>query len=166
MNYKLSIVVCLVIFVGGCSVPNYIPKSSVIQNYPYGALVHVTNKKLVTMDGELIAIDSNQLILLSALTNKCISIPVAQIAGVSIKFAKMENGAGIILAYSILFPLSHGAFFLLSAPINSIVSSVILRQAYTFKNLPREKLKMFARFPQGIPPNVDINRISLPIGLK
>jgi hypothetical protein len=51
-----------------------------------------------------------------------------------------------------------------TAPINLMVTIVVTMSSedafqYNEKNMSYEKLKMFARFPQGIPLNIDVASI-------
>jgi hypothetical protein len=59
--------------------------------------------------------------------------------------------------------LSHGAL-LLTAPINLYATIAVSMSAkrdfqYSEKEMPLDKRPMFARFPQGIPPNVAPSQI-------
>ncbi|MEO5905952.1 MAG: hypothetical protein ABIQ11_04465 [Saprospiraceae bacterium] len=166
MNFKISILACLVILLGGCAGQKFLPTSTQVQHNQYGSLVHVGRRLQPTLSGELIALDSNHVFVLSTKTNTCTATPFNQISQVSVKYATKKDGAPIILLYSVLFPISHGLFAPISILVNSIASSAIVSNAYTYKNLPRVKLNMFARFPQGIPPNLDINKIKLPTAMK
>ncbi len=166
MNFKISFLACLVILLGGCAVQKFLPNSTQVQHNRYGALVKVERRQQPTLSGELIALDSNHVFVLSAKRNMGTVIPFNQILRVSVKYATKKDGAPIILLYSVLIPISHGWFAPLSLLVNSIASSEIVSNAYTFRNLPREKLNMFARFPQGIPSNLDINKIGWPTAMK
>lgn len=60
--------------------------------------------------------------------------------------------------------LTHGLLFLGSAPVNLIVTSVVtadglLAYRYDHGDISFEELKMFARFPQGMPPNIDVSEL-------
>jgi hypothetical protein len=81
-----------------------------------------------------------------------------------LSYAKHENYGKAIAIFSII-PFSHGAFGLLTLPLNLIttISVAVSTQKsfrYDDKDYSLEKLNMFARFPQGIPPNIDISEIT------
>lgn len=149
-----------------CALPNYLPISSRLQMNPYGSFIQVEQNSLPTITGELIALDSTNLFVLSSATYRCTAIPLNKVASIKIKYAKKEGGAGIIAVYSLLFPISHGWFFPVSFLVNILTSSAIISNAYSMHNIPRAKLKMFARFPQGLPPNIDITEIKRALATK
>lgn len=63
-----------------------------------------------------------------------------------------------------LLPFIHGAISIFTLPIHLIVTITATATGenafkYSDKNMTYDKLRMFARFPQGIPPNIKLANI-------
>lgn len=69
---------------------------------------------------------------------------------------------GVWIALGTLSTISHGFFLILSAPVWIIGGSAAAsRQSYRpiYTNPPLETLRRFARFPQGLPPDLERNQL-------
>lgn len=117
--------------------------------------------------GELIAVDSVKIIVLtdSVLYHVKFAevIKLSEINHYTLRYAKPKHYGPLIPLYW-LGSVFHGYYFVLTAPINILTTSIVTstgEKAFTYneKDLNFKKLKMFARFPQGLPPNIDINQI-------
>jgi hypothetical protein len=127
------------------------------------------------MAGELIAVDSNQLMVLSDNTfhKTLLFAPIKQIKGFTVYYAKPKNLAWSIPVFTLstLLPFPdpansggwmplHGYFAGVTVPVNLIVTAIIAsRNPFKYETLSYMELKMFARFPQGISPDINIKNI-------
>lgn len=162
MKNKKSIVVILVSMLAfSCSTYEHLPTFDEVRVSPYGAQIEIG----ASLYGELIAIDSSKMIILtdSTLGSKIVSFNLEQVSGFTLRYAQNEDyGFSIILLPALT--ISHGVFLIITAPINLIVSisaAVGGQNAFTYNEseISLDDLKMFARFPQGIPPNIDLNQV-------
>lgn len=165
MTTKLIIIAFLTILLGSCRTysPDYLPTSDMIDINHFGSYIIVFHKAHDYTRGELIAIDSSHVFVLSEETNTCIKIPIDNVEKFNLKYAETKH-YGWTIPVSTLVSLSHGALLLITAPINLIVSISVTSNAekafqYSDKEMTFEKLKMFARFPQGIPPKLNLSSI-------
>lgn len=151
-------------FICSCTTPKYLPKPTEIDVNQYGSYITVIQKSGKYIEGELLAIDSNNLIILqrsdSNYTKAPLIIPVNNVSHFTIKYAQPKHYGWSIPVYT-LATISHGFFLIFTAPVNLIVTISVTvggENAFTYndKKMTYEKLKMFARFPQGIPPNIEI----------
>jgi hypothetical protein len=165
MKTKLSITgILLAIIIGSCTSPRYLPKPEEIDVNQYGSYIVILKNSGAYVKGELIAIDSNRIIVLAESERDNIAQPI--IVSVSdakcftLKYAKPKHYGWTIPLFT-LATIGHGAFLLITAPINLIVTISVTtagESAYEYndRKMTYDKLKMFARFPQGLPPNVDM----------
>lgn len=163
MKIKIIITGLFAIIISSCTSPRYLPSSDKIDVNEYGSYISITRKKTSNIDGELIAIDSNKIIVLTENTKKCVTVPVNEVERFSLRYAKPKNYEWTIPVYT-LSTISHGNYIILTAPVNLIVTisvTVAGKNAFKYsdKNMTYDKLKMFARFPQGIPTNIGIESI-------
>ncbi|MBN2482103.1 MAG: hypothetical protein JXB19_10205 [Bacteroidales bacterium] len=130
-----------------------------------------------TIRGELIEAGMERLIVLtdSNSMKKTVQVPLSSIKNYKIRYAqpkKVYNWA--IPIFSLVFTLFpvwntaegsympfHGYYFAFSVPVNLIATiyaaaSNVNTVQYNTKRMPYEELKKFARFPQGIPPGIDV----------
>ncbi len=164
MKIKLSIIIVSTFLLCSCTNSKILPKSVDIATNVYGGLIEISTKQEL-IEGELISVNENELIVLLLDSNKCISVPKKYINKYKLKYALGEAEK-----YSWTIPLfmlvsaSHGYYMTLSLPFNFITTSTIYfssANAYTLRStyVDYEKLKMYARYPQGTPENIDISKI-------
>jgi hypothetical protein len=163
MKTNVAIYAFLLALLCGCNSQKQLPKSSQIDVFQYGSYIEVHLHKSSTIKGELIALDSNEIVVLNKKTKICEKIALEKVKSFNLKYANSPNYGPSVPLLSLL-TLSHGYYMLITLPLNLIVTmSVTLSGEYGFsyshKDMTYEKLKMFARFPQGIPPNIDIEDI-------
>jgi hypothetical protein len=164
MKTNNAFVGLLFLFLCSCASPKYLPSSSKIDVNQYGSYIKITQKKASNIDGELIAIDSNKIIILTNRTKKCVKVPMSDIKRFKLRYAKPKH-YGLTIPASLALPLIHGWFSILTIPINLLVTISVSAGGeraflYNDENMTYDKLKMFARYPQGLPPNIALESIN------
>ncbi len=153
------------ILLSSCANLKYLPNPDEIDTNEYGSYIDVTKNKGSDVKGELIAIDSLNVVVLTntKYSKEAVRIPMKEVYGFSIRYAQTTHYGWSIPIFT-LFTATHGVFILLTGPVN-LISTILVttsgENAYKFKDsdLNFNDFKMYARFPQGIPPNIDISTI-------
>jgi len=164
MRIKESILLVIIILgLSSCYSTSYLPKYTEIGSSPYGSEIELYYRSDEYLIGELISVNDEDIVLLNKATKSCISIPKKQIIVYEIRFAQPKH-YGIFIPTLTLSTFSHGLVAMITAPINLITTLVVAissEHAYTInhKKITYEQLKMYARFPQGIPEGVSIENI-------
>ena len=163
MKTKLLFAVIILLLAFSCSSPKYLPSSDKIDINEFGSYIKISMKEGGKIDGELIAIDSSQIVILSAKKKKCLVISIDDIKRFTLQYAQSKQYGWTIPVF-LLSTISHGFFSIFTVPVNLIVtisttSSGNSAFKYKSKSMNYEKLRMFARFPQGIPLNIPIDSI-------
>jgi hypothetical protein len=165
MEIKKYLFLFAIFFCSSCSVydPAYVPGAESLTESVHGSYLVLESKDGNHISGELIAVDSSGVVLLSSREKKCVTVPRNSIAWYSLHYAKAKNYSWTIPVYS-LFTLSHGIFLVFTLPLNLITTSSITNGGirsyrYTKKNFTLDQMKDFARFPQGIPAGVSVGEI-------
>ncbi len=163
MKSKINLLGLLIIPFSSCT-PKYLPSSSQIDINEYGSYIEITllkGKQAKTyIDGELIAIDSSTIVLLEEKTRKCETVLVSDIKHFELRYAKPKRYYWTIPICA-AYPLIHGFYAALTIPIHLIVTTIVTATGeaafkYRDEGITYENLRMFARFPQGIPPGVEL----------
>lgn len=163
MKTKVFIIVLIAIIISSCSSPGYLPSSDKIDVNEYGSYIKLTHNNKSIIDGELIAIDSNQIVVLADEEKICVTVPVSEVKKFSLEYAKPKH-YGWSIPVGLVLPFIHGFYSLITLPLHLIVTISVTAAGenafkYNNKKMTYEELKMFARFPQGIPDNIDIASI-------
>ena len=168
MKNKILNIINAILFLQYCSAPSYIPKSEELDVNPYGSFIIVYQKTNPTIKGELLAIDDEKLVVLVDRTSEeknsyAVELPLKNIDSFTLTYAQPVNYSWSIFTHTLLC-LTHGFYSLISFPINLIVTVSLsaggaLSYKYSEKEMTFEKLKMFARFPQGFPPAIKLEDI-------
>ncbi len=166
MKTKWVILVLLLSFiVSVCAPPRYVPKPSQIGLNYRGAYIIIQRSKSDgrTVNGELIAVEPKEIIVLTGNepNRRVVAISIDHVKKYKLKYAASTKFDWAIPVFS-LFTISHGWYLFLTMPINIATTSLIAgssRFNYREKDLPIDRLHMFARFPQGIPDGVDVNSL-------
>ncbi len=161
-----------------CAPNAYLAKPKNIQNTKYGAYVKViSNRHHVLAKGELIAVTKNG-ILVKFAERRPFSIysigsysefPIDSIDKIKIRVARTSDHPEAISTWASLLcvsTISHGFFGLITLPVNFYVGIPIALDAtwatYSFTypyQISRSEIYKFARFPQGLPKNIEIKDI-------
>ncbi len=163
MKTKISLLFVLIGLLFSCSVPQYLPPSQQIDVNRYGSHIKLFQKNGKRVSGELIAVDHQSVVVLVESTKNCITVPINQIYRFKLRYARPAHYGWSIPLFT-LSTISHGFFLIITAPLNLILTISVTvggENAFTYsqKDMSYEKLIMFARFPQGIPSNVDLANI-------
>ena len=159
MQTKIILLGLRAVIMSSCAYPRYLPSSDKIDINPNGSYIKIFRKTSTNITGELIAIDSTNLVVLSLSEKKCLTIPIADVKRFNLRYAKPKHYWWTIPVY-ILPTIGHGFFLIFTAPFNLIVTVIVSVSGesafkYSNKNISIDKLKMFARYPQGIPSDID-----------
>ncbi len=163
MKTNIALIGLLIIFFSSCTSPRYLPSSDKIDVNEYGSYIKIFHKEAYNIDGELIAIDSNKIVVLTELTKECLTFPISEITQFKLRYAKPKH-YGLSVPVLFVYPFIHGRFSIITIPIHLIVTLSVTAAGesafmYSDQNMTYDKLQMFARFPQGIPTNIDIASI-------
>lgn len=162
MRINLFLIVLFGLFTG-CMTPSYLPDAKEIDVNQHGSFINVNKTDTQNVLGELISVDSMNIIVLNEETLKCVAIPRDSIKSYSLSYARPKHYGWSIGVLTVL-TIGHGYFAAFTLPANLVGTSVVTTNgelAYKIRDskIPFEKLKMFARFPQGIPQNLSLEDI-------
>jgi len=160
MKNKLAVIGILLAMVSvSCNTQTYLPDHEELDVSYFGSFIKIRNTTGSIITGELIAVDSNGVIVLTNTdgSRQAVTVQKEEIEKYKVIYAKAKNYAWTIPLYAAL-TASHGMWL---TPVNLLVTTAITASAITqFQYNRREmaygNLYMFARFPQGLPPNIDI----------
>ena len=161
MKTNIILIALLGLLTSSCYyTPKYLPTSENIDINKYGSYIYVNYGSKSQINGELIAIDSNSITVLKASTKKCMTIPMADVKKFELQYAAPKKHGWAIPFFSFL-TLSHGIGLVATLPINLIVTISVAvggKKSFTYSNkkMTYDKLRMFARFPQGVPAHIDL----------
>lgn len=147
----------------GCKSTSYLPNPTEIGTSTHGAYIQSYLKNGKRFSGELIAVDSFYVTVLSEKDQQCNQYPTQEIDRYSLRYAKSKNYGWTIPVFSLMSFL-HGYFAVVTFPINLVTTisvTVGAKNAFVYKkrHMPMEKLHMFARFPQGLPEGLALTEI-------
>jgi hypothetical protein len=163
MKNNILIAALILALLSSCGSIKYLPSPDKLDINQYGSYIKVNCINLSTIDGELIAADSTNLVILTDFENKCTKIPVSEIDHFHLRYANGKHYGAIIPLFTIA-TLFHGFFAIITAPVNLLATIAVTttgENAYRYneKQISLEELKMFARFPNGIPPGINMSSI-------
>lgn len=164
MKNKLFLsVILFLVFLSGCKSIEYLPDVGAIDVNTHGSYISVYRNKNKKINGELIAVNKNAIFIKGEKEKKIISISINDIKRFKLKYAKGKNYYWAIPVFAVA-SLSHGFLLIVSLPINLIATAIVAGSGtsdfkYKSKGMSLKKLKMFARFPQGLPPNIELFEI-------
>ena len=163
MRIRFLLIVFLAFMMGSCSSPHYLPQADEVHLNQYGSYIKVKMRTASVVRGELIALDKEKLVVLTSSNRKCVTLPVSEMKSFSLSYAQPKHYGWTIPLFT-LVTLTHGMLAALTLPLNLAVTIAVTATGesdfkFNNKNITLHKLKMFARFPQGIPENVDVASI-------
>ena len=163
MKTNILLIGLLIVFFSRCSSPKYLPSSDKIDVNRYGSYININRTNGENINGELIAINNNTIIILTENFKKCFEVSISDVKHFKLRYAKPKHYGSSIPLFT-LATIGHGWFLGLTAPINLLVTISVTASGenafkYSDKNITYENLRMFTRFPQGLPPNIDLVNI-------
>lgn len=150
----------------GCLIPRNLVKPEDVDSYPYGSVIYVRTIKNITIAGELLAVDSNYLLVLpdKTLLEDAALIRKDQIKSYIVFFAQPKN-YNYTIPMSLAVTATHGWFMPITLPLNVIVSSLTSRNAarafsYRSQDITYDQLKIYSRYPEGLPQELTNTRFN------
>jgi hypothetical protein len=160
--------VCVLVIVSGCfrtTAPRgWLPTAVEAERDAYGGWIKLDFSMGVarnTVHGELIAAASDSVHVLTS--DSLVVVPTASVIAGTLTVYDAQHGA--LRLWTILgavSTLSHGFALVLSAPVWTIAGSLATASA---SKAPRVEstdpslLRLYARFPQGLPPGLDVRSL-------
>jgi hypothetical protein len=165
-NNTLWAALILAALAASCVAPvSYLPEQEMIGEESYGSYIEISTYSGKIYAGELIAVGDSALVVREEFGSRshCLLSPLTDIKSFSIRYANGKNYGWAVPLYT-LGSISHGLFLVFTAPINLIATTVIAveaSQAYEMDSrvMTFEELKLFARFPQGLPEGITLDMI-------
>lgn len=173
MSRHIIVIVVSILITSSCSVNKYVSTPKEISTFVNGMYFKGEKKKGNSLDrffkGEIIAVEENGLHLLTfGKIDTVIYLPKNDVKRGKISIALSSDKPGKYGAWGLInfLPFAHGVFGVFSLPITAITTGTIISDAarggYRIrypKEIAWEDMHKFARFPQGIPSNIDLRDI-------
>jgi hypothetical protein len=170
MRIKFLLMLVIVATMWSCAhVPDYLPKLNNLGSSPYGAFIRVNQRAGIALYGELIAADSAAVYVLTDRTyhnmSRCVKISVEDVTDFRLRFAAPGRYGWSMPVFGLLVsPITSGFLSIFTAPMNFIVTGSIVvgsyqSTIYTAVDIKKIDLWKFARYPQGLPPDLDLNSV-------
>ena len=164
MKTNITLIGLIFLFLGSCASPKYLPSAAKIDVNQYGSYIKIKRKTDSKINGEFIAIDSNRIVVLQEETKKCVSVPISDLKHFKLIYAKPKH-YGLSIPTTIALPFIHGLYSIVTIPIHLLVTISVTASGerafrYSDKNMNYDMLKMFARYPQGIPHSIALDSIN------
>lgn len=148
-----------------CSYVRNVPKSREVGLDPYGSVFRVYGypKRAMWTQGELIAVDFFGIYLLEETSGKVLRIERSMMKDYKLFPATARSYAGFI-PLTLGLSVSQGVIGLFTLPVN-LITTISLAVAgsegltYDQTELEYDRLYMFARFPQGLPKEVQLSKL-------
>ena len=164
---KIFRVPILLVLLMNCSssYPNFVPKYEDLHLSPYGAHIELVDKNNNKIVGEFISINTeNFIVLIENVVGKkeIIELAIDKMKLFELTYAQPKDyDVFLLLPFT---TISHGYLFIYSAPITILVTGAVAKggaTAFRYDNdsVSLEYIKMFTRFPQGIPPTIRLKDI-------
>ncbi|MFM2207386.1 MAG: hypothetical protein RL213_1361 [Bacteroidota bacterium] len=154
----------LMIALGGCLTPAYLPSFRDIDTNEHGAFIRVNSMDGSKVQGELIAVKDSALVILSDQEGRCIGVPIKGIDRFVLRYARPRH-YGWTIPLGIAISIFHGYYAVLTLPANLVTTIMVTVSGenafrYTKRDISFDKMYMFARYPQGIPAGVEMSDIN------
>ena len=167
---KISFISICLLSIVGCASPSYLSKPEDFKYYVKGLMLDYETNNGAKGLGELIAVNNNDLVLISLeKTPFLFSLNKDEIAYADIIVASTSDNPKAISWWGGLINLlsiGHGAFAIISLPINILATTGFgtnaAKSTYRIEypqSIQWNEMHKFARFPQGIPLNIDLKDI-------
>jgi hypothetical protein len=171
ITYIKTLIWIVIFGLSACSYPTYLPKIEKLGEDRFGSYIMIRQPNSKIIKGELISVENARIRVLVDSTNygeptiyrKMLSIDPLRMESYTVYFAKPISYEAFIPLLC-LTSISHGLFAVFSLPINLISTIAIVSgerkvTSYKMRDINLDQLRMFARYPQGIPPGIDFATI-------
>ena len=148
----------------GCSSPKHVTTPQNLKYKVNGFYAKVdVNGSNKDVSGEIIEVSKNEIKLLQEGTLQSLQKDIVKSCVISVSLTvnnpkKINTWASLVNVAS----LGHGVFGIITLPVNIGTTAGITKSKYALKypdNISWDELYKFARFPQGIPNNIDAKTI-------
>lgn len=155
----------IVVAMTSCSPVRNVPMVKDVGLDPFGSVIRVYGypKGSMWIQGELISVDFFGIYLLEQTSVKAIRIERSLIKNYELFPTKARSYAGFI-PLTMGLSISQGVLGFFTLPVN-LITTISLAAAgaeafnYDEKEIGYDRLSMFARFPQGLPKEVDLTKL-------
>lgn len=142
----------------GCYSPKHLPDYRETGSYQYGSYIEVIQKEATRVRGELIAADSAGLLVLEQKSRSCTLIRYEKVRKFRIRYARNKNYWWSIATVAAL-PGINGLISIYTIPLHLAISIPVAvsgykAHSYTHREVPIQKIRMYARFPNGLPAHI------------
>ncbi len=148
-----------------CSAPEFLPVAEEIGENPYGSYIDIQLLDKSEIEGELIAVEEEQIWVWAEykevnLVKKLKAVAKKDIKSFRVKYLNPQPYTKFLVGSLLLTPL-HGYWLIYSFPLDTIAGILVSLEGtgdymYRDNQISYRQLKMFARYPQGLPPNLDL----------
>lgn len=149
------------------------PTIEMMERQGLGGQVVVTTHSGAAVNGELIAVDAARVYVLQRplRPGAFVAIDLRSISSANLFRYEPQGGLGTWGLVGALSTLSHGFVLVLSAPTWLVTAGVVsgFEQDHIVMSYPKttwREISMWARFPQGLPPNVDERSLIYATGMR
>lgn len=172
LNRILSVVLILAVLslawgcAGSRAPRGWLSVPSKAQSEPYGGWITVyssSEKNKILADGELIAVEAESLFVLQGA--ELVSLAWSDVAKAQLMaYDSKKGGLAVWATCGAFSTASHGWAAGLSLPLWIIIGTTTTASQshapnYTYPSRSWEEIKMFSRFPQGLPEGLDRSKI-------
>jgi hypothetical protein len=161
----------LVLFAALCGcVTNPDPRSptpQAMERGGFGGWMVITTRGGQEVSGELISVETSVVRILQPSASELTWVPVTDINRAKLYRYEGDSGFGAWGLLGTLSTISHGFFFILTAPAWILSSSIAAaaESRHVVLEWPEDswgEIAMWARFPQGMPPELDVQALTRP----
>ncbi len=167
MKTKAVITLVILTLLTSCAkAPYYLPRLDSMGSSPNGAFVKMDQRGDITIYGELIAADSASVYVLTDSEyhnfSRCVKVPKERIADFKLRYAAPAKYGWSMPVFGLLVaPITSGLLSIITIPLNLIVTGSIVAGSYqstiyTSVDIRKDDFWKFARYPQGLPPGIDL----------
>jgi hypothetical protein len=162
-------VTMVLMVLGSCYSTKNLPKSKNLNTFPYGSTLQWKNEDGKRVQGELLAVEDGFLYVLPHLgsnySDSLFRLEYAGLTKFSLIYVKPKSYYWTI-PLGMAASIAQGFMGILSLPINLISAGFIINSTYrdaafNQSQISYGELKEYARFPQGMPKEIDIAVLKL-----
>lgn len=159
----IAVALSLGALLSSCSTSYMLPKSTEAHANVYGAYIELRLKRgkpVRDIQGELIAVDAQKLYIISTQYDSLYHIELEKEKVLKFRLYHFEPEYPVVSNVALsLLPISHGIMLVWTLPTNIIGMGVVNSQikdraSSTSSEMELDAIGPFARFPQGLPPNL------------